>query len=148
MSRENVEIVRRGIEALNARSLEDVELLVAPDAEWRPILTAGGDLERPVYRGPAGMAQYMTDLDELFEGTEVHIEELDPIGPEHVLFGGRVTARGRTSGVPIDERLWAVWEVRDGKLVGGTAYRTKAEALEAAGLRERSRRSRPTDGSA
>src|SRR5688572_27961336 len=105
MSRENVEIMRRGIEALNARSVEDIERLVAPDGEWRPILTAGGDLERPVYRGSAGMAQYMTDLDELFEGTEVHVEELDPIGPNHVLFGGRVTARGRKSGVPIDERL-------------------------------------------
>ena len=138
MSRENVEIVRLGIEALNARSVEDVERLVAPDAEWRPILTAGGDLERRVYRGPSGIAQYLTDLDELFEGTEVRVEELNPIGPEHVLFGGRVTARGRKSGVPIDERLWAVWEVRDGKLVRGTAHRTKAEAL----------RSRPTDGSA
>ena len=136
MPRENVEIIRRGIEALNARSVEEVERLVAPDAEWRPILTAGGDLERRVYRGPAGMVQYMTDLDELFEGTEAHIEELGPIGPKHVLFGGRVTARGRTSGVPIDEKIWAVWELRNGKILRGTAHRTKAEALEAAGLQE------------
>lgn len=136
MSQENVEIMRLGIEALNARSIEAIEKLVAPEGEWRPILTAGGDLERPVYRGAAGMAQYMTDLDELFEETQVHVEALDPIGPNHVLFGGRVTARGRKSGVPIDERLWAVWEVRDGKIIRGTAHRTKAEALEAVGLRE------------
>ncbi len=136
MSWENVEIMRRGIEALNARSVEAIERLVVPDGEWRPILTAGGDLERPVYRGAAGMAQYMTDLDELFEGTEVHVQELDPIGPNHVLFGGRVTARGRKSGVPIDERLWAVWELRNGKILRGTAHRTKADALEAVGLRE------------
>jgi ketosteroid isomerase-like protein len=136
MSPENVEIVRRGLEALNARDVEVIERLVAPDAEWRPVLTAGGELERPVYRGPAGMAQYLTDLDEIFEGTEVHIEVLDSIGPEHVLFGGRVTARGGKSGAPIDERIWAVWELRDGKVVRGTAYRAKAEALEAVGLSE------------
>lgn len=136
MSQANVEIMRLGIAALNARRVEDIERLVAPGSEWRPILTAGGDLERPVYRGAAGMIQYMTDLDELFEGTQVHIEDLELISPDHVLFAGRVTARGRKSGVPIDERLWAVWELRDGKIIRGTAHRTRAEAIEVAGVQE------------
>ena len=136
MSQENVEIVQRALNAMNARNMEVINQFVAPDAEWRPVLTAGGDLERPVYRGPAGMAQYIADLDEIFDGTEVHVEQLDPVGPAQVLFGGRVTTQGRRSGAPIDERIWAVWEVRDGKLVRGTAYRLEAEALEAVGLSE------------
>ncbi len=135
MSQENVKIMRRAFEVLNERSAEDLGRLVAPDAEWRPLLTAGGDLERPVYRGPAGIVQYWTDLDALFEGTQIHTEKLDALGPKHVLFGGRVTARGRTSGVPLDERIWAIWELRDGKLLRGTAHRTEAEALEAVGRR-------------
>ncbi len=126
-----MEIVRRAFDGLNARNAETIAELAAPDGEWRPLLTAGGDLERPVYRGPAGMVQYWTDLDELFEGTQVQVEELDAIGPNHVLFGGRVTARGRKSGVPVDERIWALWEVRDRKLVRGAAYRSRDEALEA-----------------
>ena len=131
MSQENVEVMRRAFEGLNARSAEAMEQLCAPDGEWRPVLTAGGDLEHPVYRGPAGMVQYWTDLDELFEGTEVQVEELEPMGPDHVLFSGRVTARGRKSGVPLDERIWAIWELRDGKLLHGAAYRSREEALEA-----------------
>ena len=130
---ENVELVRRCIEAMNARDHEAVEGLAGADMEWRPILKAGGDLERQVYRGPAGVLQYFADLDELFEATEVQVEELEPIGLHHVLFGGRVTARGRRSGVPLDEHIWSLWEIRARKLHRGTAYRTRAEALEAVG---------------
>jgi ketosteroid isomerase-like protein len=136
MSQENVEVMRRVFESLNARSAETMEQLVTPDAEWRPVLTAGGDLERRVYRGSAGIVQYWTDLDELFEGTEVQVEEVEPIGQDHVLFGGRVIARGRKSGVPLDERIWALFELRDRKFFRGTAYRSRADALEAVGLRE------------
>ena len=97
-------------------------------------MTAGGELERPVYRGPQGMAKYFADLDDLFETPTIHIDSLDAVGPDRVLFSGRVTARGRGSGVPLDERIWAVYEVHGGKLTRGTPYRSHEEALEAAGL--------------
>ncbi len=131
MSRDNVEVVQRGFEALARRDLSGMEHVFADDGEWRPLLTAGGDLERPVYRGPEGMAKYWADLDELFEDTQMHMGSLDPVGPNHVLFSGRVTARGRQSGVPLDEQIWAVYELREGRLVRGTAYRSQEEALEA-----------------
>ncbi len=136
MSQQNVEIVRRGFEALRARDPERMQPVIAEDAEWRPILTAGGDLDHPVYRGPEGMARYWADLDDLFEDTEMHIGRLDPVGANHVLFSGRVTARGRRSGVPLDEPIWAVYELRQGQVVRATAYRSREEALEAVGSRE------------
>ncbi len=136
MSQENVETVRRMLEAMNARNVEGMEQLITPDMEWRPVLTAGGDLERPVYRGTAGIGEYFADLDETFEGTEARVVELEPIGPTHVLFGGVVTARGRQSGVPIEQEIWALFELRDGKIRRGAAHRTKAEALAATGSSE------------
>jgi hypothetical protein len=48
-----------------------------------------------------------------------------------------MSARGRGSGVEVEMQLFAVWTLREGKvlrLTGG--YRDRAEALEAAGLRE------------
>jgi ketosteroid isomerase-like protein len=134
MSRENVEVARRAFEEMNARNAEAIGDLVTPDVEWRPVLTAGGDLEAPVYRGTAGIVQYWTDLDELFENTQVQVEDLAPIGPSHVLFGGRVTARGRKSGVPLDEHIWALWELRNGRLYRGAAFRSRAEAIAATGV--------------
>jgi len=136
MSRENVEIVARLFECVSARDMKSIRHFFAAEGEWRPILTAGGDLERRVYRGPAGIEEYVADLDEMFEDTQLHIETLDAVGAHRVLFTGRVTARGRLSGVPIDQRIWASYEVRGGQVVAGTAYRSRDEALEAAGLSE------------
>ncbi len=136
MSTESLEVVRRAFEAFRARDVKAMSDVFAAEGEWRPLLTAGGELERRVYRGPDGMAEYWADLDDLFEGTEMHIGALEVVAPDTVLFSGRVTARARQSGVPIDERLWAVYTVRDRQLVRGTAYRSRAEALEALGVRE------------
>jgi ketosteroid isomerase-like protein len=136
MSRENVEIVAALVAALDARDLAAAAAFVGEDFEWRPALTAGGDLERVVYRGEAGMAQYVEDLDTLLADTRFHAESLEPAGPDRVLFQGRVTARGRQSGVRLDVPIWAVFQLRDAKLTLGAGYLNQAEALEAAGLEE------------
>ena len=133
---ENLEAVRRALDALARRDSANLEEIFAEDGEWRPLLTAGGELERPVYRGPNAMGKYFADLDDLFEDTVIHIDNLDAVGPHRVLFCGRVTARGRGSGVPVDEHIWAVYEVHHGKLTRGTAHRSLDEAVEAAGLPE------------
>lgn len=45
--------------------------------------------------------------------------------------------QGKASGASIDLRQFDVYELREGQIVRGTlGFRTKAEALEAAGLRE------------
>ena len=136
MSQENVEVLARGIHALNARDRETLAGLLHEDAEWRPVLTAGGHLERTVYRGVDGMARYLDDLDAEFADTQITIEDLDAIDDARVLYRGRVVARGRASGVALDVPIWAVWEFRDGRVWRGTAFRHEAEALEAVGLRE------------
>jgi ketosteroid isomerase-like protein len=44
--------------------------------------------------------------------------------------------RGRRSGVPVDNLEAHLWTVRDGLLLRLQIFATRAEALEAAGLRE------------
>ena len=46
------------------------------------------------------------------------------------------TARMRDTGVPLDRDLVQVWTVRDGRASFLRVFRTKVEALEAAGLSE------------
>jgi ketosteroid isomerase-like protein len=48
----------------------------------------------------------------------------------------RLTARGRETGIPVEQRLTQVWEIRDGKATRAQAYVSLSEALEAAGLTE------------
>jgi ketosteroid isomerase-like protein len=136
MPDENIKLLTAGLEALNARDEEAIQAVVTDELEWRPAVTAGGSLERKVYRGKRAMIEYWTDLDADFDETRFFIERVEPIGTDRVLYRGRVTARGKASGVPLDLAVWGLWQIRDGKLVRGTAFRTEAEALEAAGPSE------------
>jgi hypothetical protein len=81
------------------------------------------------------VAQYLDDLDALFTDTCFHTESLEPIGPDSVFFRGRVTARGRKSQVQLDVPIWALWELRAGKVIRGTAFLNEDEALRAVDLR-------------
>ena len=136
MSQENVEVLRQGIRALNARDRGALARIMCEDAEWRPALTAGGHLEGAVYRGVDGIARYFDDLDAEFDNTYVKIESLEPIDGDRVFFRGRVHAQGKASGMNLDVPIWAVWELRERKIQRGIAFLNEAEALEAVGLRE------------
>ena len=46
----------------------------------------------------------------------------------------RMTGIGRSSGVPVEERIAHLWTVEDGRAVALQAYTSPADALEAAGL--------------
>jgi ketosteroid isomerase-like protein len=136
MSQENVEVLRQGIRALNARDRTALARIMREDAEWRPALTAGGHLEGAVYRGVDGIARYLDDLDAEFDHTDVKVESLEPIDGDRVFFRGRVQAQGKASGINLDVPIWAVWELRERKIQRGIAFLSEAEALEAVGLRE------------
>jgi ketosteroid isomerase-like protein len=136
MSQENVEVLRQGIRALNARDRAALARIMREDVEWRPALTAGGHLEGAVYRGVDGIARYFDDLDAEFDDTYVNVESLEPLDGERVFFRGRVHAQGKASGMKLDVPIWAVWELRERKIQRGIAFLNEAEALEAVGLRE------------
>jgi len=47
-----------------------------------------------------------------------------------------ISARGRESGLVVEQRISSVWTVQGGRIVRVRGYRTEADALEAAGLSE------------
>jgi ketosteroid isomerase-like protein len=55
---------------------------------------------------------------------------------ENVLAAVRIRGRGRRSGIPVDNRVYLHFKVRNGKIVYCYEYESRDEALEAAGLRE------------
>ncbi len=58
---------------------------------------------------------------------------------DKVVVALRVTAKGKETGIPVEQHLAQVWTMRDGKAVRAQTYPTQAEALEAAGLRDEAR---------
>jgi ketosteroid isomerase-like protein len=127
MSQENVEIVRRSIEAFQ----HDEEAWLStsdPAFEWQPI--EEGDIPS---RGHEAAADIRRRWLEDWEGLQIEIEEMKD-GADSVVACVHQTARGKRSGVEVDLRLYIHFKLRDGKIVYAYEYADRAEALEAAGL--------------
>ena len=128
MSQENVEVVRRVNEAIEAR---DMEALVAehhPDVE---IVVLRSEIEGP-YLGHEGLRRMAADM---FEADfAMRIDEMRDLGDNRVLVLGRQHATVR--GAPWDHLLAEVFEIEAGKVARAQAFATVEEALEAVGLSE------------
>jgi ketosteroid isomerase-like protein len=132
MSRENVEIVRQGFAAFNDRAVEELVSLSDSDCEWHPFRA---QLEGIVYRGHAGIREFVRDMDEDWEAFRI-----DPVEfhdrDDRVAVVGHVTALGRGSGVEIDSVAGFVFEVRAGRITRLLSHSDPEVALEAVGLSE------------
>jgi ketosteroid isomerase-like protein len=133
MSQENVEAVRRSIEAFNRRDLAallafaDTEVVVAP----RITAMEGGDFNR----GHDGVRRWYESLLDVFPDFKLEADEIRSEG-DRTIAALRGVGHGVGSDTPIDDRFWQVAEWREGKCVWWRTYGSEADALEAVGLRE------------
>jgi ketosteroid isomerase-like protein len=132
MSSENLEAVRRGFEALDRGGVEAFLDFIDPQFETTtpPDLT----VEPATYRGHAGLRHYFESFYEIMDDVRFEPEEFIDAAGDRVVVPVRLVVRGRGTGIEAEQRLAFVWTLRDGKGLRLESYRTKAEALEAAGL--------------
>ena len=132
MSEENVEIVRRAIEAYGREGLDGVLRYYDPEIEW----TSTGDyIEHATYRGHEGLRRYIGSMEAEFTDLRIEPVELIDAG-EQVISSVRFTGRGKASGAPVELTLISVSSLRDGRIYRARNYPDMASALEAAGLKE------------
>jgi ketosteroid isomerase-like protein len=137
MSQENVELVREVIEASQRGEMDKVFAVYDPEIEWRisELPTRAPDSE-PVYRGHEGIRTFWRTWAEAFETPSFDYEEFIDAGDTVVsVLSQRV--RGRTSGIEQEWKSYGQnWTISEGKVVRVEFFLTRAEALEAAGVRE------------
>jgi ketosteroid isomerase-like protein len=129
------EVVRRVIDAHNRGGdelLERYDDFFDPDFEWMPMTVGVVGPERVRYRGREGIRRFYDERAEVFGGGEVQVRSFEPAG-DAVVVQARSTALGRASGIEVAEEVTLVYWVRDGKVMRGQAFRSRQEALEAAG---------------
>ena len=131
MSQENVELVRRAWEAHARHDNETALRLYASDIEVEVIGLSG--LE--VYYGRDGVRDWFRDMLGPLTDLATTVDEWIDAGDD-VIAVLRATGRGRKSGVPVEQREFHVWTVRDEQLRRLRIYQTREEALEAVGLAE------------
>jgi ketosteroid isomerase-like protein len=133
MSRENVEVVRRWLEAISGDS-EDFDravTLVHRDV----VLVPPGD--QPPYRGAQSLRRWMEP--DAFQ--EQVVKAFEPVVVRERTILGRqlVMARGAASGIELDVLTWSVWTFdEDGLITRIEIYLDHEEdrARKAAGLAE------------
>jgi len=139
MSQENVEIVRRVFEELDA-GLERGNVsgafdagLIAPDYEW--IIPPGTPLSG-TYQGREGWEAFMRVWTENFEDWSARVDRFIDAGDDRVLVIVRQTAVGRGSGAPVEWSQGQIYELEGGRVIRVRNYLDPAQAFEAAGLSE------------
>jgi ketosteroid isomerase-like protein len=130
-TQENLDVPRRLIEAYARGDIPSFLDGLHPDVEWIPIRAV---LEGRVYRGRAGVLRWLEELARDWEYFDPRYEEYRDLG-DRVLVFGRWRARGRVSGVELENQPAAwLYEIKDGKVMRMQTFTDRAEALEAAGL--------------
>jgi ketosteroid isomerase-like protein len=139
MSQENVEIVRRLIEAWNRNEQERVVPLerVIPFLDPAVIFDATRRIIDPkTYAGIEGIRAMLAERDEVWGEFRMEPAEFVDAGDRVVVIGRRV-GKGRGSGVDVNQPMADVFTLHGGRIVRcEIGYSDRAEALEAAGLRE------------
>ena len=135
MSQENVETFKRAVEANNRGDYEAFLEEFDPDVEFQGVMGVMFGGEATVFRGHAGVVEYLRDLDEGFTVRDVQWSEFRDLG-ERLVVLGYVRGRGRESGIELDSQYGAVAEFKKGKVIRYRDYFDHREALEAAGLSE------------
>jgi ketosteroid isomerase-like protein len=133
MSQENVEVVRHAYEAYNRGDLQGMVADFAPTFEY--VSTGAVPGRRDVYRGPEGYQEFVRWLSDEFDDARVEVHELLETG-EQVLAPVTLRGRGKQSHVETSWDTWHLWTMHDGKVVHGQAFRSRTDALEAAGMSE------------
>jgi ketosteroid isomerase-like protein len=132
MSQENVEIVRKAIEAGNRRDRSMLRDLWHSDAEvdWS---RSKGPL-KGVYRGRSEFEGFQNEFWSSFERVELEAHGFTQAG-SHVVVPNTAHMRGR-DGVEVIARSTFVYTVEDGQITRVRMFQERDEALEAAGLLE------------
>src|SRR5262245_3859314 len=131
MSQETVERVRQAYRLYGETQQPDYELLHR-DVAWH---TSRDLPDSATYRGHDGVAALYLEWIDSFEDFRVDVEEIID-GGDTVIVMTRLHGRFRGSTDEINLIEAHVWKLLDGKAVEIREYRTRAQALEAAALRE------------
>jgi ketosteroid isomerase-like protein len=130
MPQTNVDRLRSGYEALSRGDYEAVRGLLDPKIvlKDRPEVP-----DARTYRGYEGMLVTLRDTSDSFEDFRLDPEQFFEHA-DNVVVILSMTGRGRTSGVPVEERIAHLWTLRDGLAIELRAFTDPADALQAAGL--------------
>ncbi len=126
------ELVKRAFERWNSGDRTVDPATLDPEVELHTPL---GSTRGEPYRGHAGFEQWIAEIDEQFEEWELVVAEWRA-SDDGRLFGlGEIQARGRGSGLELNQPLAWLFAFRNGRLIRYDAFYEHDQGLRAAGLK-------------
>lgn len=113
-------LVRRFFAAFNRHDHEAVWALCDEEVEFLLSGTAAAVGRQAPYRGRAGLAEYLADVERVWEELIVTPGEVAR-GGDTLLVQGRVYTRSRELGIRDTQVAW-IWELRDGRFARGEVF--------------------------
>jgi uncharacterized protein len=131
---ERIEITSEAFAAFGRGDIESVLSLADPDVE---VFVPSTLPNAGTYRGHAGYLQWIGQWLEAWEAFRVDVVAMTPVGRRHVVADTHQQGVGRGSGIPVEQDMIYMTDVRDGRVVAIHLYPTRDEAMAAAEERER-----------
>jgi ketosteroid isomerase-like protein len=88
----------------------DLEIL-DPEVEVHSGLTG------QVFKGESGVRDWIAEIDEQFEAWNISADEIDRQSADRLVVRGAIRARGRQSGIDLDQPVTWTVELRDGRIL-------------------------------
>ena len=136
MSQENVEIVRRAVEAARPNPHPDYDAINALFHPDHQLVSLTQRVEGGVAEGARGFRDWIADNDEAWERWDSEIEGVRSIDDNRVLVDWKIIGVSKLGGVPVEQFLTGIYTVREAKIARTELYSSRQQALEAAGLSE------------
>jgi ketosteroid isomerase-like protein len=133
MSQENVEVVRRGLEAAARNDWNEVMASVDPSIEWVEMPSLGPDAS--TYTGMDELREAISSWMGMWSQYDAEVVRYADAGDDVVVLF-RERGHGGVSGAAVERELGEVFTLRDGKVMRVRLYGSWADALEAVGVRE------------
>jgi ketosteroid isomerase-like protein len=133
MSQENVEVVRRSLDAFNRRDRAAWIAVCDPDVENLP--PREWPESAPV-RGAEAIWDFFVEAQGAWEAGSYEWGELSEAGTDKLVVNQRREMRGKASGAGVVWSYWVVFTFRNGRVLRFEWFANREEALEAAGLPE------------
>jgi ketosteroid isomerase-like protein len=122
MSQENVQRVRRVFEAVNRHDIGMLEAVLSDDMEFHSVLAAS---EGGVFRERQGIRDYFAEFDAAFAEFRTEVKEVIDTGEDRVVALVKFTARGKGSGLTLDQHFGMVFTFQGEEITRMDSYQPR-----------------------
>jgi ketosteroid isomerase-like protein len=125
----NLARVREAVRAFQRGDMDAMVGFLDPEVD---VYASPQVAESGRFTGREGWLHWVSRWREVWETFEVELEWVEPVGEDHVLISVRQYGKGKGSGVPVEQSVCCMLEIRHGLATRYHVYPDRDQALEAA----------------